>query len=176
MWHLPRPGIKLVSPALQGGFSTTGPWRKSWVFSFFFFLKYGWFTILCFRYIAQWFSYIFTYEYMCITVYRYVHRNLYAGQETTFRTGHGTTDWFKIEKGVHKGCILSPCLFNLNSEYIMWNARVDESQAGIKIARRNISNLRNADDTILTAESEKELLFIKRASWWRWKRRVKNLA
>ena len=83
-------------------------------------------------------------------------RNLYAGQEATVRTGHGTTDWFKIGKGVHQGCILSPCLFNLYAEYIMRNARLDEAQAGIKIARRNINNLRYADDTTLMAETEEE--------------------
>ena len=82
-------------------------------------------------------------------------RNLYAGQEATVRTGHGTTDWFKIGKGVHQGCILSPCLFNLYAEYIMGNARLDEAQARIKVARRNISNLRYADNTTLMAESEK---------------------
>ena len=76
-------------------------------------------------------------------------RNLYAGQKATVRTGHGTTDWFQIRKGVHQGCILSPCLFNLYVEYIMWNARLDEAQAGIKIARRNIINLRYADSTTL---------------------------
>ena len=81
-------------------------------------------------------------------------RNLYAGQEAIVRTGHGTTDWFKIGKGVQQGSILSPCLFNLNAEYIMRNARLDEAQAGIKTARRNINNLRYADDTILMAESE----------------------
>ena len=74
-------------------------------------------------------------------------RNLYAGQEATVRAGHGTTDWFQIEKGVCQGCILSPCLFNLYAEYIMGNARLDEAQAGIKIARRNINNLRYADDS-----------------------------
>ena len=79
--------------------------------------------------------------------------NLYAGQEATVGTGHGTTDWFQIGKGVHQGYILSPCLFNLCSEYIIWNARLDEAQAGIKIARRNINNLRYADDTTLKAES-----------------------
>ena len=84
-------------------------------------------------------------------------RNLYAGQEATVRTGHGTTDWFQIGKGVCQGCILSPCLFNLYSEYIMTNAGLEEAQAGIKIARRNINNLRYADDTTLMAESEEEL-------------------
>ena len=82
-------------------------------------------------------------------------RNLYAGQEATVRTGHGTTDWFQIGKGVHQGCILSPCLFNLDAKYIMRNAGLDEAQAGIKIARRNINNLRYADDTTLMAESKK---------------------
>ena len=84
-------------------------------------------------------------------------RNLYAGQEATVRTGHGTTDWFQIGKGVLQGCILSPCLFNLYAEYTMRNARLDEAQAGIKIAGRNISNLRYTDDTILMAENEEEL-------------------
>ena len=84
-------------------------------------------------------------------------RNLYAGQEETVRTGHGTTDWFQIGKGVRQGCILSPRLFNLYAEYIMQNARLDEAQAGIKIARRNINNLRYANDTSLMAESEEEL-------------------
>ena len=84
-------------------------------------------------------------------------RNLYAGQEATVRTGHGTTDSFPIGKGVCQGCILSPCLFNFYAEYIMRNAGLEEAQAGIKIARRNISNLRYADDTTLMAESEEEL-------------------
>ena len=84
-------------------------------------------------------------------------RNLYAGQEATVRTGHGTTDWFQIGKGVHQGYILSPCLFNLCTEYIMRNFGLDEAQAGIKIAGRNINNLRYADDTTLMAESEEEL-------------------
>ena len=84
-------------------------------------------------------------------------RNLYAGQEATVRTGHGTTDWFQIGKGVCQGCILSPSLFNLYAEYIMRNAGLEEAQAGIKIAGRNINNLRYADDTILMAESEEEL-------------------
>ena len=84
-------------------------------------------------------------------------RNLYTGQEATVRTGHGTMDWFKIGKGVCQGCILSPCLFNLNAEYIMQNARLDDSQAGFKISRRNISNLRCADDTNLMPENEEEL-------------------
>ena len=84
-------------------------------------------------------------------------RNLYAGQEATVRTGHGTTDWCQIGKGVCQGCILSPCLFNLHAEYIMRNTGLEEAQAGIKIARRNINNLRYADDTTLMAESEEEL-------------------
>ena len=98
-------------------------------------------------------------------------RNLYAGQEATVRAVHGTTDWFQTEKGVRQGCILSPCLFNLYAVYIMRNAGLDEAQAGIKIARRNISNLRYADDTTLMAESEEELksLLMK-------ERRVKKLA
>ena len=84
-------------------------------------------------------------------------RNLYAGQEATVRTGHGTTDWFQIGKRVHQGCILSPCLFNLYAEYIMRNAGLEEAQAGIKIAGRNINNLRYADDTTLMAESEEDV-------------------
>ena len=84
-------------------------------------------------------------------------KNLYAGQEATVRTAHGTTDWFQIEKGVRQGYILSPCLFNLYAEYIMRNAGLEETQAGIKIASRNISNLRYADDSTLMAESEEEL-------------------
>ena len=84
-------------------------------------------------------------------------RNLYAGLEATIRTGHGTTDWFQIGKGICQGCILSPCLFNFYAEYIMRNAGLDEAQAGIKIAGRNINNLRYADDITLMAESEEEL-------------------
>ena len=84
-------------------------------------------------------------------------RNLYAGQESTVRTERGTTDWFQIGEGVHQGCILAPCLFNLHAEYIMQNARVVEAQAGIKIEGRNINNLRYADETTLMAESEEEL-------------------
>ena len=99
-------------------------------------------------------------------------RNLYAGQEATVRTGHGTTDWFQIGQGVCQGCILSPCLFNLYAKYIMRNAGLEEAQGGTKIAGRNINNLRYADDTTLMAESEEEL----RASWWKWKRRVKKLS
>ena len=84
-------------------------------------------------------------------------RNLYAGQEETLRTGHRTTDWFQIGKGVRQGCILSPCLFNLYAEYFMRNAELEEAQAGIKISGRNINNLRYADDITLTAESKEEL-------------------
>ena len=88
----------------------------------------------------------------------HLFRNSHAVQEATVRTGHGTTDWFQIGKGVHQGCILSPCLFNFYAEYIMRNAELEEAQAGIKIAGRNINNLRYADDTTLMAESEEELL------------------
>ena len=84
-------------------------------------------------------------------------RNLYAGQEATVRTGHETTDWFQIGKGVHQGCILSPCIFNLYAEYIIRNTGLEEAQAGIRIAGRNVNNLRYADDTTLTAEREEEL-------------------
>ena len=87
----------------------------------------------------------------------YLLQNLYACQEATVRTRHGTTDWFQIKKGVHQGCILSPCLFNLYAEYIKQNVGLDEAQAGIKIAGRNINNLRYTDDTTLMAESEEEL-------------------
>ena len=98
-------------------------------------------------------------------------RNLYADQEATVRTAHGTTNWFQIRKGVCQGCILSACLLNLYAEYIMWNAGLDKSQAGVKIAGRNINNLRYADNTTLMAES-KEL----KASLWKWKRRVEKLS
>ena len=84
-------------------------------------------------------------------------RNLYAGQEATVRTGRGTTDWFQIRKGVHQGCIFSPGLFNLHAEFIMWNARLDEAQAGVRIGGRNIINLRYSDNTTIMAESEEEL-------------------
>ena len=99
-------------------------------------------------------------------------RNLYAGQEATVTTGHGTMDWFQTGKRVHQGCTLSPCLFNFYAEYIMRNAGLDEALARIKIAGENINNLRYADDTILTAESKERL----NSFWWRWKRRVKKLA
>ena len=91
-------------------------------------------------------------------------RNMYVGQEATVRTRHGTTDWFQFGKGVCQGCVLSPCLFNLNAEYIMWNARLDDSQAGIKTARRNINNLRYGDDISLMSEMRRN----SRASYWRW--------
>ena len=97
-------------------------------------------------------------------------RNLYAGQEATVRTGHGTTDWFQIGKGVRQGCILSPCLFNFYAEYIIRNAGLDEAQAGIKIARRNINNLIYADDTTLMAESEEVKSLLMKVN------RVKKLA
>ena len=99
-------------------------------------------------------------------------RNRYAGQEATVRTGHGTTDWFQIGKGVRQGCILSPHLFDLYAEYIMRNSGLEEAQAGIKIASRNINNLRYADDTTLMAESEKEFKNL----LMKGKRRVEKLA
>ena len=99
-------------------------------------------------------------------------RNLYEGQEATVRTRHGTTDWFQIGKGVRQGCILSPCLFNFCAEYIMRNAGLEETQAAIKIARRNINNLRYADNTTLMVESEEELTSL----LMKVKRRVKKLA
>ena len=99
-------------------------------------------------------------------------RNLYAGQEATIRTGHETIDQFQIGKGVWQGCILLPCLFNLHAEYIVWNARLDESHAGIKTAGRNINNLRYSDDTILIAESEEDL----KSLLMKGKKRVKQLA
>ena len=99
-------------------------------------------------------------------------RNLYAGEEATVRTVHGTTDWFQIGKGICQGCILSPCLFNLCANCIMQNAKLDEAQAGIKVAGRNISNLRYADDTTLMAESEEEL----KSLLMKCKSRVKKLA
>ena len=117
-----------------------------------------WITINCGKFWKRW-------EYQTCLL-----RNLYADQEATVRTGHGTTDWFQIGKGVRQGCILSPCLFNFYAEYIMRNTGLEEEQAGIKTAGRNISNLRYADDTILMAESKEEL----KCSWWRWKRRVKK--
>ena len=98
-------------------------------------------------------------------------RNLYAGQEATVRNGHGTADWFRIEKGVHQGCILSPSLFNLcTSEYIMRNTGLHEARPEIKIAGRNINNLRYEDDTTLMAESKEEL----KSSWWKWKKEWKS--
>ena len=99
-------------------------------------------------------------------------RNLYAGQEATVRTGHGKTDWFQIRKGVCQGCILSPCLFNFYEEYIMRNTGLEEAQPGIKIAGRNISNLRYADDSTLMAESEEEL----KSLLMKMKQESKNLA
>ena len=104
-----------------------------------------WNTINCGNFLKRW-------EYQTT-----LQKSLYAGQEATVRTGHGTTDWFQIGKGVHQGCILSPCLFSLYAEYIMWNSRPDGAQAGIKTARRNINNIKYVGDTILIAESEEEL-------------------
>ena len=107
----------------------------------------AWITINCGKFLKMGIPYHLT----CLL------RNLYAGQEATVRNEHGTTDWFQIRKGVHQGCMLSPCIFNIYAEYIMQNARLDEAQAEIKIARRKISNLRYAVDTTLMAESKEEL-------------------
>ena len=107
-----------------------------------------WITKSCGKFFKRW-------EYQ--TTWPAFLRNLYAGQEATVRTKHGIMDWFQIEKGVHQGCILSTCLFNLYVEYIMWNAGLEEAQAGIKIARINNNNLRYADDTTVMAESKEEL-------------------
>ena len=105
-----------------------------------------------------WVNFCFFFIWICLLDHlTCLLRNLYAGQEATVRTGHGTTDWFQIGKGVHQGCILSPCLFNFYAEYIMRNSGLEEAQAGIKIAWRNINNLRYADDTTLMAESEEEI-------------------
>ena len=109
---------------------------------------------------------------MCTRGYTCLLRNLYAGQEATVRTGQGTTDWFQIGKGVSQGCMLSPCLFNLYAEYMMRNAGLDEAQAGINTARRNLNNFRYADDTTLMAESEEEL----KSLLMKVKQRVKKLA
>ena len=96
-------------------------------------------------------------------------RNLYVGQEATVRTGHGTTDWFQFRKGVCQGCILSSCLFNLHAEYIMRNAGLDKAQAGIKVARRNVDNIRYADDTTLMAENKEELESLDESERGEWK-------
>ena len=108
-----------------------------------------WITTNCGKFFKRW-------EYQ-ITKSDHLLRNLYAGQKATVKTGHGTKDWFQVGKGVHRGCILSPCLLNLYAECIVRNAGLDEAQAGIKIARRNNNNLRYADDTTLMAESKGEL-------------------
>jgi len=100
---------------------------------------------------------LISFFYMSLTGFPVFLRNLYADEEATVRTGHGTTDWFQIGKGVRQGCILSPCLFNFYSEDIIRNTGLEEAQAGIKIAGRNINNLRYADDTTLMAENEEEL-------------------
>ena len=123
-----------------------------------------WITINCGKFWKRW-------EYQTREYLTWLLRNLYAGQEATVRTGHGTTDWFQIGKGVCQGCVLSPCLFNLYAEYILRNAGLEEAKAGVKITGRNINNLRHADDTTLMAESEEEL----KSLLMKWKRRVKKL-
>jgi len=108
----------------------------------------------CFTEYTEAFDYV---DHSHLTYLTYLLRNLYVGQEATVRTGHGTTNWFQIGKGVCQGCVLSPCLFNLHTEYIMRNTGLDEAQAGVNITRKNINNLKYADDTTLMAESEEEL-------------------
>ena len=122
-----------------------------------------WITINCGKFWKRW---AYQTNLTCLL------RNIYAGQEATVRTGYGTTDWFQKGKGVCQGCILSPCLFDFYAEYIMRNAELEKAQAGIKIFRRNIYNLRYADDTTLMAERGEE----QKSPWWKWKRRVKKLA
>ena len=121
-----------------------------------------WITINCGKFWKRW-------EYQTTW---FASWETYMQVRKQVRTRHGTTDWFQIGKGVRQGCISSPCLFNLYAEYIMRNAGLEEAQAGMKIAGRNINNLRYADDTTLMAESEEEL----KSLWWKWKRRVKKLA
>ena len=134
-------------------FSRESSWPRNWTQVFciagrFFTAKlFVWITTNCGKFLKKW-----EYKTNYLTC---LLRNLYASQEATVRTRHGTSNWFQIGKGVHQGCILSPCLFNFHAEYIMWNAGLDESQAGIKIARRNINNLRYAHNTTLMAESKK---------------------
>ena len=130
-------------PCCRKGLDTTEWWTEQWAARVIWF----WVTTNCTKFLEMEISAHLT----CLL------RNLYAGQEATVKTGHGAMDWFKIEKGVHQGCILSLCLFNLYAEYIMWNAKLDEAQAVIKITRRNINNLRYTDDTTLMAESKEEL-------------------
>ena len=172
MWNLPGPGIEPMSPALAGRFDVQAGYRKGrgtrdqipnihWIIDktrefqkniYFCFIDYAkaltvWIT-------ANW---KILQEMGIPDHLTCLLRNLCAGQEATVRTGHGTTDWFQIGKGVCQGCIVSLCLSNLYAEYIMRNTGLEEAQAGIKIAGRNINNLRYADDTTLMAESEEEL-------------------
>ena len=143
-----EPEIKL--PTFSGSSKKPREFQKNIYFCFIDYSKplTVWFTTNCGKFFKRW-------EFLtCLT---YLLWNLYAGQEATIRTGHGKTDWFQIGKGVCQGCIPSSCLFNLYAEHIMWNSTLDEAQAGIKIARRNINNFRYADDTTLIAESEEEL-------------------
>ena len=141
-----EPGIKL--PASNGSSRKQGSFRKN---TYFCFIDYA---FVCVNHNKLW---KILKEMGIPDHLTCLMRNLYAGQEATVRTGHGTTDCFQIGKGIRQGCILSPCLFNLHAEHIMRNAGLEAAQAGIKIARRNINDLRYADDTTLMAESEEEL-------------------
>ena len=157
-----EPEIKL--PTLAGSWKKQESSRKTSTSAFFDYTKAlsVWITTNCGKFFKRWMG--ISDHLTCLLRY------LYAGQEAPVRTRHGTTDWFQIGKGISRGCILSPCLFNLYAEYIMWNAGLDEAQAGIKVAKRNI-NLRYADDTTLMAESEEELKTLdesKRGEWKSW--------
>ena len=141
-----EPEIKLPT---SSGSSKKQEFQKYIYFCFIDYAKaFVWITINCGKFLKRW---ELADHLTCLL------RNLYACQKATVRNGHGTTDWFQIGKGVHQGCILSPCLFNFYAEYIMRNAGLDEAQAGIKTAERSITNLRYADDTTLMAEGEEEL-------------------
>ena len=142
-----EPEIKL--PTSVGSSKSKIVPEKNIYFSFIDYAKaFVWITTNCGKFFKRWENQ---------TTLTCLLRNLYAGQEATVRTGHGTTDWFQIRKGVHQGCELSPCLFNIYAKYIMRNAGLEETQPGIKICGRNINNLRYADDTTLMAESKEEL-------------------
>ena len=168
---LPNPGIEPRSPALQvDPFPSESPEKHLPI------LNWLWKTLDCVDHNKLW---KILKEMGKPEYFIYLLRYMYMGQEATVRIGHGTTDWFKAGKGTQHGCILSLCLFNFYTEYIMWNDGLDEVQAGFKIARKNVNNLRYTDVTTLIAESEEDLnsllMRVKFSpSWWGWKRRMKK--